>query len=310
VLIGDFPGDELARRLRGEGVHLVTGAFTTHVRAALPGFAAEFADMYADYPVDDPPGIDDARVRIAAPSLWRKYFAPQAKAWLEGKHIFGPVPADRAFTNFETTLNWSVALSDVAPMFMHAAVLERDGRALIMPAASGSGKSTLCAALAWRGWRLFSDEMAVFGFETGGLRPNPRPVSLKNNAIDVIAGFEPRARMSRIYHGTPKGDIAFMRPPRDAVARARETAPPGVVVTPIYTEGAAASLAPMERVDGFQLLTGNAINYSSMLQVGFDMLAGIVERCGFYRLTYSKLDDAIRLLDRLHTGSAPDPSAR
>jgi hypothetical protein len=309
VLIGDIPGHELARRLRREGVHLVTGAVTTHVRAALPRFVAEFADMYADYPVEDPPGIDDARVRIAAPSLLRRYFAPQAKAWLEGKHIFGPVPAHRAFTNFETTLNWSIALSDVAPMFMHAAVLERDGRALVMPAASGSGKSTLCGALACRGWRLFSDEMAIFCFETGRLRPNPRPVSLKNNSIGVIAGFEPRAHMSRIYHGTPKGDIAFMRPPREAVTRSQETAVAGLVVTPVYTEGAAASLASMERAEGFQLLTDNAINYSSMLQAGFEMLAGIADRCGFYRLTYSNLDEAIQLIDRLHAESAPDPLA-
>lgn len=308
MLIAELPRHELARRLRADGVHLVTGAFTVHVRASLSGFIDEFTDMYGDFPVEDPPGIDDVRLRLEGPSLLRRFVAPQARIWRDGRQLLGKAPAYRAFTLFETALNWSLALSDVAPMFLHAAVLERDGRALVMPAASGSGKSTLAAALAWRGWRLFSDESATFCLQTGRLRPNPRPISLKNNAISVIAGFEPRAHMSRIYQGTPKGDIAFVRPPREAVARAQEVAVAGLVVAPTYAPGAAANLVRLDRTEAFKLLTDNAVNYSSMLQTGFEILTGIAGRCGFYRLTYSNLDEAINLVDRLHRESGSDPS--
>src|SRR5262249_35178814 len=162
--------------------------------------------MYGDFPIEDPPGIDDVRLRLAAPSLLRRFVARRVASWHGAEQPMGQVPVYRAFTLFESSVNWTIALSDVAPMFLHSAVLERDGQALVMPGASGSGKSTLCTALAWRGWRLFSDESAIFCFETGQLRPNPRPISLKNNAIAVIAGFEPRGHMSRIYRGTPKGD--------------------------------------------------------------------------------------------------------
>ena len=44
---------------------------------------------------------------------------------------------------------------------IHAAVIERAGRALILSGPPGSGKSTLCAALVARGWRLLSDELAL-----------------------------------------------------------------------------------------------------------------------------------------------------
>lgn len=308
MLIGNFPRRELARRLRGDGVHLVTGAFTVHVRASLPSFVYEFADVYSDFPIEAPPGIDDARLRLAGPSLLHRYFAPKATVWRDGEQLMGRVPAHRAFTLFETSLNWSIALSDVAPLFLHAAVVERDGRALVMPAASGSGKSTLCAALAFRGWRLFSDESAIFCLETGCLRPNPRPISLKNNAIGIIGRFEPTAHMTQIYHGTPKGDIAFVRPPREAVERAQDLAIPGLVVAPNYAPGAAANLVPLDRIEGFRLLTQNAVNYSSMLQIGFEMLAGVVERCGLYQLTYSNLDEAVDILDRLHKESLSDRS--
>jgi HprK-related kinase A len=305
VLIGEFSRRELARRLHRDGVHFITGVFTIHVRTSLADFIDDFAAMYADYPIEDPPGIDDVSLRVAAPFWPPKFITSKAQIRVEAGPTFEPVPADRAFATFEGSLNWSVALSNITPMILHAAVLERDGRALLLPAPSSSGKSTLCAALAWRGWRLLSDEMTIFGFEDGRLRPNPRPVSLKNKAVDVISAFEPRAHMSRIYRGTPKGDIGYMRPPPGAISRAQETAASGLVVSPNYAESSTTNLVRLERVKGFELLTQNAVNYSSMLKTGFDILTGIVERCGIYRLTYSSLDEAVEVINRLHRDSAP-----
>ena len=77
----------------------------------------------------------------------------------------------------------------------------------------------------------------------------------------------------------------------------------GLVVAPTYSPGASATLAPLTRTEAFQLLTHNALNYSSMLRAGFKMLTSVAERCGFYRLTYSNLDEAIDLIDRLHRES-------
>ncbi len=305
MLIGDLPRDVLAKRLRTDGIHLNTGAFTTELHIDFPGLVDEFADMYARYPIEDPPGIDDARVHLMPPSRWRRHFGKQVMAWAEDMR-FDPIQAAHAFTLLESALNWGVAASDVSPLVIHSAVLERDGKALIMPAPSGSGKSTLCAALSWRGWRLFSDEMAVFSFDDGSVWPNPRPVSLKNNAVGVIEAFEPRARFTPMYRGTHKGDIAYMEPPPGTIERAQERAVPALVVGPIYREGAPATLKRLEKAEGFRWLADNSVNYASMLKAGFEMLTGVVERCGFYLLTYSSLTDAIGLIDRLHEGG-PGP---
>ena len=302
MIVSDIPRRELARRLRRQGVHLNTGAFTTHLYITLPRLVDEFADMYAPYPLEDPPGIDDAQVRVAK----ARRFLPWAKAEALATtdvDAMEPVPLERAFTAMETALNWGAAASDVAPLIMHSAVLERDGRALVMPAPSGSGKSTLAAALAWRGWRLLSDEMAVFSFEDGSLHPNPRPVSLKNQAVGIIAAFESRARFSRLYTGTVKGDIAYMQPPPEAIARAQEPAVPHLVIAPVYVENAATTLTALDRSEGFRGLIDSTINYTSMLRPGFEMMTAVAERCGLYSLTYSSLDSAIDLIDRLHEGA-------
>ena len=301
MLIREIPGSELRSRLHGEGIHLVTGAFTIHLQICLPDLADEFAQMYADYPVEDPPAIDDARVRIAARSLLRRYIYPQANAWANGETPIAPVSSDRAYTLLESAFNWVIASDDFAPLLLHSAVLERDGHALLMPAPTGSGKSTLCAALAWRGWRLLSDEMALFSLEDGRLLANLRPVSLKNKAIDVIAAFEPGARLTRVYRGTPKGDVAYMRAPPGAVARAQETAVPALVIAPAFAAGSPTIIKPMTRVEGFRLLTENAVNYSSLLKPGFDVLTGLVEDCAFYSLTYSDLTEAVDLINHLQS---------
>lgn len=300
MLVGDLTPAELTQRLRGDGIHLDTGAFTTHLQIDLPSLVGEFAQMYAGYPLVEPPGIDDFQVRIAAPSLVRRFIRPQSVSWVDGEQLIEPLPIDQALPCLESAMNMAVAYLDMAPLVVHSAVLERDGRALVMPAPSGSGKSTLCAALAWRGWRLLSDEMAVFCFETGRLLANPRPVSLKNRSMEVLRAFEPRASFSRIYRATTKGNIAYMRAPTDAVARAHESAGPGLLLAPVYRKDAAVSIRKMERTEGFRWLTDNAVNYASLLQHGFDTVTNFIEHAGLYALTYSKLDEAMDAINHLH----------
>jgi hypothetical protein len=299
LLIGELPRDCLRRRLKSEGMHLVTGAFTFHLRIELPRLIDDIGEMYERYPIEDPPGIADARLRVAAPSLLHRALGSHAQVWIDGEKPFRAVPAARAYTAFESSLNYSIASIDLAMLLLHAAVLERDGRGLIMPSPSGSGKSTLCAALACRGWRLFSDETALISCEDGRLRPNPRPVSLKNASIGVIADFAPQAHIGAVHHGTPKGDVAYMRAPADAVTRLLETAEPALVVAPVYQAGAATGLRAMEKVEGFRLLADNAVNYSSLLRAGFDTLATTVDRCDFYEITYSDLDGAVERIGAL-----------
>jgi hypothetical protein len=302
LLIRDIPQATLARMLREEGIALDTGAFTTRVRIELPHVAEEFGRMYAEYPFVDTPGIEDFHVRVAAPSRLRRHFRPQAQTWVDGVDLMTPLPVDHGYPGFESSLNLAVGTSELIPLLVHSAVVERDGRALIMPAPSGSGKSTLCAALCCRGWRLMSDEMAVFCFEDGRLLPNPRPVSLKNMALDVIAAFEPGACMSRVYRGTNKGDVGYMRAPEESVRRAHEKSDPALVVAPTFRAGAPASLRAMPKTEGFRWLIDNSVNYSSMLRTGFDILTGVIERCSVYSMIYSNLDEAIDLIDRLHRG--------
>lgn len=309
MLIGEYPRSSLARDLRRDGLHVVTGAFTFHLQLELPQLIDDFALMYANFSIESPPGIDDVSVRVAPPAL-RRHLFPQAQVWIDGESPFKPIPAQRAFTALESCMNYCIASTSLSMLLVHGAVVMRDGRCLIMPGASGSGKSTLCAALCARGWRLFTDETALLSCRDGLMRANPRPVSLKNASIGVIARFAPELRLSRIFRGTPKGDIAYVQTPAEAAARAAEPAEPSLVVRPIYKSGASTNLRLLDKVEAFHLLTDCAVNYSSLLRAGFDALVGVVDRCAHYELTYSDLEEAIRLISDLHQESRVATAAR
>ena len=182
----------------------------------------------------------------------------------------------------EWGLNWCVSAHCHQYLIFHAAVVEKSGRALILPAPPGSGKSTLCAGLVNRGWRLLSDELTLIDIASCRVVPLPRPVSLKNASIDVIRAFAPTAAIGPPVHDTTKGSVAHMRAPTDSVRRAAETARPGWIVLPSYRAGVGSRLTPLSKARGLMQMADNAFNYSVHGRRGFELLARFVDACGCY----------------------------
>ena len=182
---------------------------------------------------------------------------------------------------------------------LHSAVLERDGRAVILPAPPGSGKSTLCAALMLDGWRLLSDEMALLDPRTGLLTASPRPISLKNASIDIMRRRAPDAVMGPVALDTMKGTVCHMQVSADSTARARELATPAWIIYPRYVAGAPLTLSPRHKADALLNLHRNSFNHHVHGRQGFETLADVVERCDVYDLHYSDLDEALACFARL-----------
>jgi HprK-related kinase A len=191
-------------------------------------------------------------------------------------------------------MNWCISTHCHQYLVIHAAVIERNGRALLLPAPPGSGKSTLCAGLVNRGWRLLSDELTLLDPASGTVLPLARPVSLKNASIDVMRRFAPKAVLSATVHDTLKGSVAHMKPPGDAVMRSLEPAQPRWIVLPRYAPEAPSTLRALSRGRAFMQLADNAFNYQVHGRRGFELLASTVERCECYEFTYSDLESAAK----------------
>lgn len=290
---------QLRARLGGPGLDFQTGPFSNRIHSNIPQLADGLAVLYGDYPLNAAGGFADFHLDLSQPGGIRRWWRPQVRFEQDGKQPFKPLPVAQAQPFCEWMMNWCVSNRAHGYLVIHAAVLEKNGRGIILPAPPGSGKSTLCAALACRGWRLLSDELTLVRHEDGMLVPLPRPVSLKNRSIDVIRAFAPEAVFGAVVDGTMKGTVGLLRAPTDSIRRAGEAAAPHAIVFPQWEEGAPAVLAAMPRARMFMKVADNAFNYTLLGAQGFATLAALAERSAGYTFRYSKLDDAMDVFERL-----------
>jgi len=260
--------------------------------------------LYSDYPLAEQDGFADFHVRLTAPRNLRRWFKRQVLFQSDGHVPFTPLPLEQAFPMLEWGLNWCVSSHANCYLIVHAAVIEKDGYAAIMPAPPGSGKSTLCAALVNRGWRLLSDELALVRVNDGKIVPLPRPVSLKNQSIDIIRQYAPAAIFTRKVSDTVKGTVAHMRPPTGSVVRAAETAQAAWIIFPKYQPGAPARLEAQPQARAFMRVADNAFNYSLLGLDGFQAVAGLIDTSLSYDFTYSILDEAVETFEALKPPAA------
>lgn len=275
-----------------------TGPFSVRVESSIASVAEGLAQLYADFELAET-AFSDFHVSVKSAVGIRRWIAPQVNFYVDGFRPFKPLPMDQAYPMLEWGLNWCVSSQAHHLLIIHAAVVEKNGFAAILPAPPGSGKSTLCAGLVLSGWRLLSDELTLIDPASGRLLPLARPVSLKNQSISVIRAFSGQAFLNRPSHDTAKGTVTHLRPPADSVQRQRETARPGWVVFPKWQAGAAAELAPRSRAQTLIYLAQNAFNYSELGEKGFAAGAEMIGQCDCYDFTYHDLADAVRIFDRL-----------
>ena len=299
MLLSELTLDELAQRLQGDGLALRTGPFVFRIHSPVPLVAEGLSLLYAANLLAAQDEFVDFDLRLEWAQGLRRWLRPQVRFVFDGESPFEPLPADHAYPLLEWAMNWCISAHAHQGLLLHAAVVERQGLAAILPAPPGSGKSTLCAGLISRDWRLLSDEVTMISLADGGVTALARPVSLKNESLEVIRRFAPQSVFNRVSHGTVKGSVTHMRPPAGHVLRVSERAWPRWVVFPRYVAGAAPAMRPRARADSMLELGRNAFNYMVLGEQGFEALGDLVSACDCYDFQYSDLEDAMAAFDTL-----------
>ena len=253
------------------------------------------AALYAGYPAPAD-GLCDFTVRLEAERPWRRFIRPSVA--IRGDYVLPdavPLALRHGLLAAEMGMNLQMALGQKGYLLLHAATVEKDGRALVMTGESGAGKSTLAALLGERGWRLMGDEFALLDMESGALLPFPRAVSLKNEAIAVMEAEVAAERFGPRLDGTPKGAIRHMRPNEEALARMGEEAKPALILFPRF--GPAAAVRGVGQAEVFMRLTQASTNYVALGRRGFDALTGLVRSTPALAIDYPDAETAIGLVE-------------
>lgn len=290
---------QLAKALTRQGLTIRIDPFNIRAQSSIAAVAKHFAVLYSEFDVLDDQAFIDFDITIAAPLSARRFFRPQANFSLDGYAPFTPLPYNQAAAFFEWGLNWCIANHAHHYLIIHSAVVERNGQAFILPGTPGSGKSTLCAAMVCSGWRLFSDEMALLSLSDGKLYPVPRPISLKNQSIEIIRHFSDQAIIGPLVHDTLKGTIGHMRPPDASVGLSNTPAYPGKVIFPKYRQGSGTELTPLSKARTLLKLAENSFNYPVLGLSGFKALGTLCDQTDGFEFSYSKLDEAMALFTEL-----------
>ena len=254
---------------------------------------AQLRELYADYPPGE--GVPDFTVRLEPTRPWRRWVRPSVA--IAGDYMLpeaAPLPLAHALLAAEMAMNLQVALGWRRHLLLHAAAVEKDGRALVMTGESGAGKSTLAALLMRRGWRLLGDEFALIDLGNGSLQPFPRPISLKNDSIAALAG---EGCWGPELVGTPKGTIRHLVPDALALAGMNRPAMPAMLLFPRYGFAPATRAVPAS--EAFVRLTAASTNYANLGETGFRALVRLVREVPTIAVDYPDGAAALAMVDEL-----------
>lgn len=300
-MTGDPHFATVSALLRGDGACLQIGPFVVRLRSSLTEVARGVHRFYSRQILPDCP-FADFHVALRPPRGARGFYRPQVRFFLDGRSPFKPLPRNQAFALFEWGLNWCIAQHAHHYLQIHAAVVARQGLALLLPGAPGSGKSTLCAALVARGWQLLSDEFALVCTETGNLSSLPRPISLKNESIRLIGSAFPHVEIGPAAYDTSKGTVAHMEVPEKALGEPGEPIRPAWIVFPRYTPDAPLGLAPISKGRTLLRIADSSFNYSVLGSQGFASAVALVDRCECHEMRFPGLDSGLASVERLCGG--------
>lgn len=296
--LNQLTASEVNSLLHKQGLQVVIGPYTVNIQSQFSIVSQCIYQLYALNEINTAP-FADFHIRISSPSILRKWLRAQAQFSFDGFQPFKPLPSQQAYAMFEWGLNWCIASNSHQYLIIHAAVVERHEKAIILPGMPGAGKSTLCASLVENGWRLLSDEMALICTKNGAITPIPRPIALKNQSIDIIRQYHPEATIGPSIKDTAKGTIAHVRPSIDSISHCNKKALAHHIVFPNYQKKAPSVFETIAKTRAFYKLAENSFNFHILGLDGAKTLNNLIRTCSIHQLTYSNLAEANTLLSNL-----------
>jgi len=288
--------------LPSEVAWLATAAVIGVVSVAV---LAAFTDPNADW-ADNSPVVDvlGTAVRIEAPPKLQRQLRPLVAGLVTGRpatrvlalepspgraglvlvedgtEVMGGIGADVAAATVIWRLNEHAASAE-GYQVIHAGVVARGQRAVILPGRSGAGKTELCAACIREGFTYLSDEQAALDRRSGLLSPYAKPLGIGDR---VVAPAE----------------IGPLRP--------TQPTPPAAIVFPNY-HVAAIEPAPSTVPPSLALL-GLCAHAKHVDREGFLWLAGLARTCPTLSVTYARSADAIAVVEEALAAAPAHPQVR
>jgi HprK-related kinase A len=268
------------------------------MQSNLPVVRAGITTLYSDFRLADPDEFVDFDIGLSTVGMMRR-LRREARFLFDKKSPFDAIPTDQAYAFLEWGMNWCVSMYANEYLKLHAAAVSKGEHAIIMPGIPGAGKSTLCAALGLNGWRILSDEHAMIPPGTNDVVPLCRPVSLKNESIDVIKSFSPDAVFGPVSKETHKGVVAHMKADMQPGSHDQKSITAKIMIFPRFDKDETQQLTARRRTESFILAAYHSFNYSLLSGSGFESMKTLIQSVDCYDLVYHDLNWAVDAVNQL-----------
>ncbi|TWU21202.1 hypothetical protein Pla52o_42360 [Novipirellula galeiformis] len=295
--IADVTLDELATRLRNEGIGLRFGPYTFRIQSELPLIAQAVHVLHGDHPLVPPYEFSDFRMRLD-PRFERG--RRMVVATVNG-HIWQAWPRRLTVAGMEWVCSWCFFRASHRHLAIHGAsalIPGSENQTLVFPGNSGAGKSTLASTLMMCGWGLLSDEISMFDLDDLTLTALGRPTILKGHSLELIserygsdAVFGPYGRIV-----DPPVQIAHLRSTAKSHALRGKSFSPAAIVFPRRGPGQRLELKPVTPGGLFTRLNQFGINYRQLGESGFQATVRLAKHVPAFELFYDEAADAERFL--------------
>ncbi|MBW8191651.1 HprK-related kinase A [Neiella marina] len=232
----------------------------------------------------------DYHVTLNHGPLHRRLIFPQATFSFNHKTPFKPLPLTQAHAMLEWGMNWVISSTANQFLTIHAAALEKNGKAVIITATPGSGKSTLCAYLVSQGWRLLSDELALISPGTLEVHGLARPMNMKNKSIDVMKEYFSADSFSKVAEDTHKGTVCLLRPPISSLEKVLIPAAPALLVFIKYQPDEHCYVESIDKAKALVEVISNTFNFGLLGHKGFDICKRLIAQTDSVYIEYSDFE--------------------
>ena len=191
--------------MRMRRAHFAIGGIGVSLSSDCRSFVDEYLSFYAPY----------RRASAGGDSITVEIRAGRRFPWRRGPYLIRSEGADEfqvlrrreVLPHLEWIINWQIIQQRAEYVQLHAATLETEGRALILPGNPGCGKSTLTAGLLARGFSYLCDEFALIHRETLTVHPFPRALCMKESSFPVVDRLGLPLRRKVPYRKPVKGRV-------------------------------------------------------------------------------------------------------
>jgi hypothetical protein len=183
---------------------------------------------------------------------------------------------------------------------IHAGVVAKGRKGVLICGRSGSGKSSLSLALMYRhGYQYLTDEIACWDTHTEKIIAYPKSIMLKERGFLRFQETYPKIHTQMWDSKRFSHNVCFFNPTTNAPSRIRKTARIHMVIFPRYRERERLCVSSTPKAQALLNLQKERFDSIGFGRGDFDKLSGLLRGASVNKILYHNVFEAADMIDTL-----------